>query len=33
MNDEEVQRYLVDGGVVWRFHLSRAPWWEGFLNA
>ena len=32
MNDEEVQRYLVDGGVVWRFNLSRAPWWGGFFE-
>jgi len=32
MKDEEVQRYLEDGRVVWRFNLSRAPWWGGFFE-
>ena len=27
--DEKVQGYLADEEIVWRFNLSRAPWWGG----
>ena len=28
----EVQRYLLNLKVKWRFNLERAPWWGGFFE-
>ena len=30
--NEELMNYLATQRIVWRFHLSRAPWWGGFFE-
>ena len=29
---EEVQRYLTNNKVTWKFIVERAPWWGGFYE-
>ena len=30
--NEELTNYLITQRIIWRFNLSRAPWWGGFFE-
>ncbi len=32
MKDDDIMTYLEDNSIVWKFNLSRAPWWGGFFE-
>lgn len=31
-SDDEINNYVADKSIQWKFNLSRAPWWGGFFE-